>query len=102
MQDPAADIGKRLRCDKWAVEHFVEEVIRSGPAVSLSLVLRQLNKRLRETAELGAWQIISAADGQGVVEVVKSLKEVQYKVGCMSWYSRGCCLGIRIGVQATT
>lgn len=81
LQDPAVNIGRRLKCDKWAVEHFVEEVIRSGPAVSVSLVLRQMNKKLRETAELGAWQVISAADSRGIVKVVKSLKEVQYEVG---------------------
>ena len=61
LQPVAHSIGTRTDCDRWTVELFTEEVVRGGPAFSVSLVLSMLEPSLRSLAELGCWQIISPA-----------------------------------------
>ncbi|QDZ23333.1 alpha-glucan water dikinase [Chloropicon primus] len=61
LQPIAHAIGSRTDCDRWTVELFTEEVVRGGPAFSVSLVLSMLEPSLRSLAELGSWQIISPA-----------------------------------------
>ena len=53
------------------------QVVRSGPAFALSLVLSSVEPVLRSAAELGAWQIISPVSTAGRVVEVQGLHEVQ-------------------------
>ncbi|KAF8067212.1 R1 [Scenedesmus sp. PABB004] len=76
----ATAIGNAAKCDPWAVEIFAEEVVRGGPAFAISLVLSAIEPSLRQTAELGAWQVISPHEVMGLVEVVDHLSAVQDKV----------------------
>lgn len=55
----------------------VAQVVRSGPAFALSLVLSSVEPVLRSAAELGAWQIISPVSTSGRVVEVQGLHEVQ-------------------------
>jgi hypothetical protein len=50
-------LGNACKCDPWAVEIFAEEVVRGGPAFAISLVVSGVEPRLRQIAELGAWQV---------------------------------------------
>lgn len=50
-------LGNACKCDPWAVEIFAEEVVRGGPAFAISLVISGVEPRLRQLAELGAWQV---------------------------------------------
>lgn len=50
-------LGNACKCDPWAVEIFAEEVVRGGPAFAISLVVSGVEPRLRQLAELGAWQV---------------------------------------------
>ena len=61
LQPLAHGIGSRTGCDQWTVELFTEEVVRGGPAFSVSLVVSMLEPALRAMAELGSWQIVSPA-----------------------------------------
>lgn len=56
-------LGNACKCDPWAVEIFAEEVVRGGPAFAISLVVSGVEPRLRQIAELGAWQVGWAWDG---------------------------------------
>lgn len=60
-------LGNACKCDPWAVEIFAEEVVRGGPAFAISLVISGVEPRLRQLAELGAWQVGSAACATTVV-----------------------------------
>jgi len=53
----ASALGTACKCDPWAVEIFAEEVVRGGPAFAISLVISGVEPRLRQLAELGAWQV---------------------------------------------
>jgi len=73
---PAAALGSRLGVDPHTVALFPEEVVRATPAAPLAQLLRLLEPRLRELANLGAWQVISSAEVTGKLVVVPTLGEV--------------------------
>lgn len=78
---PSADyLGAKLNVDEWAVSIFTEEIVRSGSAASLSLLLNRFQPILRKAADMGSWQVISPVDVKGFVEVVDDLGTVQDKV----------------------
>lgn len=58
---------------------FGEEVVRGGPAFAVSLAITAIEPTLRNSAALGAWQVISPQDVRGIVEVVDDLSSVQEK-----------------------
>ena len=76
LQPIAEAIGSRTDCDGWTVELFTEEVVRGGPAFSVSLVVSMLEPALRSLAELGSWQIISPA-AEPVLECPQVFKAEQ-------------------------
>ncbi|KAL7196896.1 hypothetical protein ACSBR1_036832 [Camellia fascicularis] len=77
LQPSAEYLGSRLGVDQWAVNIFTEEIIRAGSAASLSLLINRLDPILRETANLGSWQVISPVEAIGYVVVVDELLTVQ-------------------------
>ncbi|HTU17332.1 MAG TPA: hypothetical protein VMG10_04660, partial [Gemmataceae bacterium] len=77
LQPPAEALGAAFHAEPWTIPLFSEEVIRGGPAFTLSLLLRPLDRLLREQAELGGWQVISSARAAGKVRTVKRLLDVQ-------------------------
>ena len=52
---------------------FSEEVIRSGPAFALSLLLRHLDPLLRQAAGLGGWQVDQPGQGRGAESASSSV-----------------------------
>lgn len=77
---PWADkLGRAFGCDQWAVELFSEEVIRGGPAFSISLLLSAIDPLFRRSSDMAPWQVISPHNATGWVEVVDSLHKVQDK-----------------------
>ncbi|CAM0870867.1 unnamed protein product [Alopecurus aequalis] len=79
LQPSAKYLGSLLGIEQWTVNIFTEEIIRSGSAASLSLLLNRLDPVLRNVANLGSWQIISPVDVAGYVAVVDQLLTVQHK-----------------------
>jgi len=78
LQPRAEALGTAFHAEKWTITLFSEEVIRGGPAFTLSLLLRPLDALLREQAGLGGWQVISPArGGGGKVKSVQRLLDVQ-------------------------
>lgn len=78
LQPKAEYLGTAFQAESWTVTLFSEEVIRgSSLGFVLSMLLRQLDPLLRQTAQLGAWQIISRGRAAGSVEVVESLQSIQ-------------------------
>ena len=77
LQPKAEALGAAFHAESWTIPLFSEEVIRGGPAFTLSLLLRPLDSKLREQAGLGGWQVISAARGGGKVQTVAKLLDVQ-------------------------
>lgn len=77
LQPKAEALGAAFHAESWTIPLFSEEVIRGGPAFTLSLLLRPLDGRLREQAGLGGWQVISPARGGGRVKTVQRLLDVQ-------------------------
>ncbi|XP_058193102.1 alpha-glucan water dikinase, chloroplastic-like isoform X2 [Rhododendron vialii] len=79
LQPSAEYLGSQLGVELWAVNIFTEEIIRAGSAASLSSLLNRLDPVLRETANLGSWQVISPVEAIGYVVVVDELLAVQNK-----------------------
>ncbi|KAI8021988.1 hypothetical protein LOK49_LG03G00270 [Camellia lanceoleosa] len=79
LQPSAEYLGSLLGVDQWAVNIFTEEIIRAGSAASLSSLVNRLDPILRETANLGSWQVISPVEAIGYVVVVDELLAVQNK-----------------------
>ncbi|XP_019166630.1 PREDICTED: alpha-glucan water dikinase, chloroplastic-like [Ipomoea nil] len=79
LQPSAEYLGSKLGVDEWAVNIFTEEIIRAGSAASLSSLLNRLDPILRQTANLGSWQIISPVEAVGYIVVVDELLSVQNK-----------------------
>jgi alpha-glucan,water dikinase len=77
LQPKAEALGAAFHAESWTIPLFSEEVIRGGPAFTLSLLLRPLDGKLRKQAGLGGWQVISAARGGGKVQAVAKLLDVQ-------------------------
>ncbi len=77
LQPRAEALGQALGVERWTIELFAEEVLRGRPVFALSAMLRRLDGPLRETAELGDWQVVSPGEGRGVLQAVDSLCEVQ-------------------------
>ncbi len=75
LQPKAEFLGRELQVEEWAISLFSEGVVRgSSLGFVLSMLLHQLDPLLRQTAQLGAWQIISRGQGFGRIEVVDSLR----------------------------
>jgi alpha-glucan,water dikinase len=77
LQPKAEVLGAAFGVEAWTVPLFGEEVIRGGPAFTLSLLLRPLDRILRQAAGLGGWQVISPARAAGRVRAVPRLLDVQ-------------------------
>lgn len=71
--------GAAFGVPRWAADVFGEEVVRGGPAFAVSLAITAIEPGLRNSAALGAWQVISPQDVRGLVEVVNDLSTVQEK-----------------------
>jgi alpha-glucan,water dikinase len=80
LQPKAEFLGHAFKVENWTITLFSEEVVRgSSLGFALSMVLQQLGRVLRQSAHLGAWQIVSRGSGAGQVQVVDSLRTVQGK-----------------------
>ncbi|KAG2256802.1 hypothetical protein Bca52824_076096 [Brassica carinata] len=79
LQPSAEYLGSCLGVDQWAVSIFTEEIIRAGSAAALSSLVNRLDPVLRQTANLGSWQVISPVEVVGYVIVVDELLTVQNK-----------------------
>jgi alpha-glucan,water dikinase len=79
LQDKALFLGKAFHAEKWTINLFSEEIVRGRLSFILSLLVHHLEPILRESAQLGDWQIISPGQVTGVVEIVDSLRTIQDK-----------------------
>ncbi|KAL1222830.1 Alpha-glucan water dikinase 1 [Cardamine amara subsp. amara] len=79
LQPSAEYLGSCLGVDQSAVNIFTEEIIRAGSAAALSSLVNRLDPVLRQTANLGSWQVISPVEVVGYVIVVDELLTVQNK-----------------------
>ncbi|KAK9096999.1 hypothetical protein Sjap_022496 [Stephania japonica] len=80
IQPTAVYLGHLLRVEKWAIDIFTEELIRSGSAASLSVLANYFDPTLRKIANVGSWQVISPVEVCGFVTTVNDLIAVQNKV----------------------
>ncbi|ERN14344.1 hypothetical protein AMTR_s00033p00208970, partial [Amborella trichopoda] len=81
IYQPSAEyLGVLLRVERWAISIFTEELIRSGSAACLSLLLNRLDPILRSVTNLGSWQIISPVEVRGIVTVVEDIAKIQENV----------------------
>ena len=79
LRDKARYLGTGCGVPDEAVALFVEEVIRGQLAFALSQLLRALEPGMRQRAQLGDWQIISAGACGGVATHLPDLTSVQYR-----------------------
>ncbi|KAJ4895586.1 hypothetical protein Rs2_22380 [Raphanus sativus] len=79
LQPSAEYLGSCLGVEQWAISIFTEEIIRAGSAAALSSLVNRLDPVLRQTANLGSWQVISPVEVVGYVIVVDELLTVQNK-----------------------
>jgi len=78
LQPKAELLGRGFQAEAWSINLFSEEVVRgSSLGFALSMLLGQLGPILRQSARLGAWQVVSPGQGFGHLEVVASLQSVQ-------------------------
>ena len=80
LQPKAELLGQAFHADTWAITLFSEEVVRGASlGFVLAALLHHLDPHLRQSAQIGHWQIISRGSARGVVELVDSLREIQGK-----------------------
>ncbi|CAH9107475.1 unnamed protein product [Cuscuta epithymum] len=79
LQPSAEYLGTKLGVNPLAVNIFTEEIIRAGSAASLSSLINRLDPVLRQTANLGSWQVISPVEAVGYIVFVDDLLSVQHK-----------------------
>lgn len=79
VQGPAEAFGAACGIEAVHITNFGEEVVRSQAVFLLSLLSQHLEPKLRATAGLGHWQVVSQAAARGEVVVVGELSEVQGK-----------------------
>lgn len=79
LQPKAKYLGNAFEADPWAINIFVEEVLRGRPAFAMSVLLRYLDPLLRKNAGLGDWQVISPGHAAGELQVVEGLKSIEGK-----------------------
>jgi len=75
-------MGKEFRLSEEAYKIFSEEILRGTLFFSLSMILKKIDPKIRQSAHLGNWLIISkgkSIGSRGYVEKVKHLKEVMHK-----------------------
>ncbi len=77
LQPKAELLGKAFGAEAWTISLFSEEVVRGRLEFVLSLLIRHLDPVLRETADLGDWQVISRGSASGRLEVVPALRGIQ-------------------------
>jgi alpha-glucan,water dikinase len=77
LQDKAVSLGTAFHAAEWMMNMFSEEVVRGRLSFILSLLVHHLDPTLRESAQLGDWQVISRGEAAGVIEVVDSLSSIQ-------------------------
>jgi len=77
LQDKAVALGTAFYAEAWMMNMFSEEVVRGRLSFILSLLVHHLEPVLRESAQLGDWQVISRGEAAGVIEVVDSLSSIQ-------------------------
>jgi alpha-glucan,water dikinase len=66
LQPKAEYLGHGFQAESWAIALFSEEVVRGASlGFVLSVLLRRLDPLLRQAAQIGIWQIISAAAAPG-------------------------------------
>ncbi|KAK1400804.1 Alpha-glucan water dikinase 2 [Heracleum sosnowskyi] len=80
IQPSVQYLGRLLSVEKGVIDTFTEELIRTGSAGSLSMLINRLDPILRKFANLGCWQVISPAEVRGFVVNVNELISVQHKV----------------------
>jgi hypothetical protein len=59
IQSPATILGESFGCEEFHVKIFAEEVIRGSAFFCLSMVLKKIERPIREAAKLGDWLVIS-------------------------------------------
>jgi alpha-glucan,water dikinase len=80
LQPKAESLGQAFLAENWTVALFSEEVVRgSSLGFVLSMLLQQIGRLLRQSANLGPWQIVSRGQGTGRIELVQELRSVQGK-----------------------
>jgi len=79
FQPKAEYLGRAFQADLWAIDLFVEEVLRGRPAFAMSMLFRYLDPLLRKNARMGDWQVISPGHAAGELEVFEALKSVEGK-----------------------
>jgi len=78
LQPKAEFLGQGFNAERWTITLFSEEVVRgSSLGFVLSMLLHHLDRRLRQAAHLGTWQIVSRGRGTGEVAVIDTLRSLQ-------------------------
>lgn len=65
IQPLAALLGKRFNVEDYTLKLFSEELLRGSLFFSLSMILKKTEPRLRETAKLGDWLVVSRGRSYG-------------------------------------
>ncbi|MBF0566917.1 MAG: hypothetical protein HQK89_16955 [Nitrospirae bacterium] len=82
FHDYSLYLGQAFHADKWVMELFTEEVIRTRPVFGLSLLLKRLETALRNANLLTRWQVVSTREATGIVVHTGNLHSVQHDVYC--------------------
>ncbi|MBF0564422.1 MAG: hypothetical protein HQK89_04185 [Nitrospirae bacterium] len=80
FHDYSQYLGKAFHSDKWVMELFTEEIIRTRPIFGLSVLLKRLESVLRDAKLLPVWQVVSSREVFGRVLHATSLQSVQHEV----------------------
>jgi alpha-glucan,water dikinase len=82
LQEKGEMLGKEFGLPYTSYKIFSEEITRGTLFFSLSMILKKIDPRIRESAHLGNWLVISQGrshGSRGYIEHVRYLKDVMHK-----------------------
>ena len=82
IQEKAKYLGEQFNINKESVETFSEELIRGTIFFALSMLLKKLNKFIREKTSNDKWLIISRGVNEeikGLIKFEKNLSDIQFE-----------------------
>lgn len=75
LQEKAQYLGRAFGAQAWTINLFAEEVARSQIEFIISILIKYLEPKLRQTADLGSWQVISEGSVTGKICVVPTISD---------------------------
>jgi alpha-glucan,water dikinase len=76
LQEKAEYLGRAFTAEDWTIVLFAEEIARSQIEFIVSILIKYLEPKLRQLADLGSWQVIAGGSATGRICVVPTISDL--------------------------